>query len=239
MADPVPMNSEAARTTDGTLKDQVSTTTTEPASPPPTEKPPSADSSTTKPSSEPSTKPSLLNEGEKPPADKPVAPEAYKDFKAPEGFEFNKEKVAEASAIFKGLGLTQDQSQQLMDLYGKAMVESEKSALDLWSKTQTDWRKEVMDSDLGGQIDQVKATISKGLDVLGDPKLVAAFKQTMDLTGAGNNINFVRVFHNMAKLLTEGGAASASRPSAAGMPAGEQRPRSAAQAMYPNLPTGG
>ena len=237
MAEAPLANSETVRQMDGTLKDQSPTTPTTPETPTADAKPPSADSSTTKPSSDPSTAPSLLNEkGEAKPAG---APEAYAEFKAPEGYEFNKERVADASATFKELGLSQEQAQKVMDLYGKAIQESENAPYDLWAKTQTEWRDQVMKSDLGPQIDQVKATISKGLDVLGDPKLVSDFKQVMDFTGAGNNIHFVRAFYGLAKLVTEGGPASASRPSAAGMPPAQQRPRTAAQAMYPTLPTSG
>lgn len=234
MAEAALANDATARTETGALKDQTSTAIPEPTT---TADPSKTDPSTTKPNTDPSQQPSLLNE--KPDAKPAGSPETYADFKAPEGFEFNKERLAEASSTFKELGLSQDQAQKVMDLYGKAMQESGKSSYELWSKTQTEWRNEVMQSDLGPQIDQVKSTISKGLDAIGNPQLVEGFKKIMDLSGAGNNINFVRTFYALSKLVTEGGNAAASRPSAAGQPSDQQRPRTAAQAMYPKLPTSG
>jgi hypothetical protein len=196
-------------------------TTTEPTTPPPTTQPTTPDTE---------SKTSLLNdEG----AAAEGAPESYSDFTLPEGFEATPEGLAEAKALFKELGLPQANAQRVMDLHAKSVQEAMNAPFKLWQDTQERWVNEVKaDPEIGGKLGQVKSTIAKAIDGLGDAKLAKDFREAMDFTGAGNNPAFIRAFFRLAQKVTEGSHVS-------GSPAGAQdRPRSAAQAMYPNLPSG-
>lgn len=175
---------------------------------------------------------SLLNEGTKPAADV-AAPEAYADFTLPDGFEANDEIMTEAKTVFKDLNLPQASAQRLVDMYAKVSQTAAEAPFKLWQDTQADWVSKVKaDPEIGGKLDQVKATISKAIDGLGDSKLASDFREAMDYTGAGNNPAFIRAFYRLASKITEGSHVS-------GAPGGQTaKPRSAASAMYPNLSTG-
>ena len=231
-------NAESARTETGELKDQQTpqTTTTETKT---TETAPPSDKTSTTSSTDSKGKESLLNE-KAPEGDKKApaatgAPEKYEAFKAPEGYEYNLESLAEAHKVFKDLGLSQEAGQALMDLYGKQIVEAENSPYKAWEAQQNAWREEIKnDPVIGGKLDQVRTATSRMIDGLGDPKMAADFREAMNFTGAGNNPAFIRTFYALAQRLTEGGAATGGGP-----PGGTgTKPTTAAQAMYPNLPSG-
>lgn len=230
MPEAPPMNSPEARTPEGTIIEPPKTET------PPAAEPPKAESPSTTSSKEPSQtdeSKSLLNKDGKPAA--PGAPEKYETFKAPEGLEFNAESLTAATTLFKELNLNQDQAQKLMDLYGKEIRAAENSPYELWKETQQKWRDQVAaDPDIGGKLDQVRSTISRALDGLGDAKLVNEFKEAMDYTGAGNNPAFIRAIYKLTSKLVEGGPAQGGRPAPSGQP-NEGRPTSIATALYPNL----
>lgn len=181
---------------------------------------------------------SLLNEDAKDKKAAPSgAPEAYTDFTAPEGFEIDKDAIANALPLFKELNLPQSAAQKLVDFYAKTSQEAANAPIKFWQDQQTKWRDEIKaDPEIGGKLDQVKATTSRMLDSLGDPKLVADFREAMDFTGAGNNPAFIRAFYKLASKLTEGTPVHGAKPSAEGQKAPGTGPKSVASAMYPNLP---
>lgn len=173
-----------------------------------------------------------------PEAPKPEgAPEKYEAFKVPENFEIPEAQNKEITDTFKSLGLSQDQAQKLVDLYAKNAQEAAEAPFKMWMDTQEKWRAEITnDPDVGKQLPQVKETIGRALDSLGDPGLTKAFKETMDFTGAGNNLAFVKVFWKLAQQLTEGRPAEGGRPSAFGQQAPKAGPITPAKALYPHLP---
>lgn len=216
----------------------------QPQTPPPTpetktETPPketkeTSTESTPKPSEEDK---SLLNqpakEGEPPKDALKGAPETYADFKVPEGFTLDKVVAEEAGKLFKGMNLTQEQGQDLVDFYVNKTKEAAEAPFKLWSETQKKWVEEIKaDPELGGKLDQVRATVARAIDGLGDPKLASEFREAMDYTGAGNNPAFIRVFSKLAALVTEGTPIKPGQPVQL-----KSAPKSAAQAMYPNLPS--
>lgn len=165
------------------------------------------------------------------------APEAYAEFKAPEGFEINKEQIADALPVFKKLGLSQEGAQELVDLYAKSTQKSQEDPYKLWSQTQEKWVAEVKaDPVIGGKLDQVKATVARAIDGLGDAKLASDFRAAMDFTGAGNNPAFIRTFYKLATQLTEGRPVGGNGPSALGQKNPTEGPRTIANALFPNLP---
>lgn len=190
---------------------------------------------------------SLLNQdrtkdkegAEKPPEQK--APETYTEFKVPEGFTLDAEVAKEAGVLFKGMNLTQDQAQSLVDFYAAKT----KEAFEQPFKAYQDMRKEQVDainSDprLGHRLPEIKTNFTKMLDQHVrpiSPKAVDDFKQAMDVTGAGDWHAFVTVMDIISQLLIEPAKhVSGARPSPFGQNT-RQQPISAAQAMYPNLPS--
>lgn len=190
---------------------------------------------TEKPTTETKTE-EPLKDGEKkdPP---PGAPEKYDAFTLPEGLELSDEVVAEVSTIFKELNLNQTQAQRLVDFHSKtlqATVEAAaKAPLDAWMDQKKAWKDEIKaDPEIGGKLVETRRAFGAALDSLGNPALVAEFRKAMDLTGAGDNPSFIKVFVKMAERMTEG------KPVDQGKPAGGAKP-TPAQAMYPNLPSAG
>lgn len=211
------------RTADGTIQDQSKTTT---------------DSTQTTTSTDPApdlTKGKSLLTAE----DKVAltgAPEKYETFTAPEGFTLDEKVATEASALFKGMNLSQAQGQQLVDFYASKAAEAAQAPYDAYLSMREGWVSEVKaDAEIGSKLPQVKTTIAKAIDSLGDPALATAFREAMDFTGAGDHPAFIKAFYKLAQRVTEGGHVQGKGPSAFGQ-AAPGAARSAAHAVYPNLP---
>jgi antitoxin component of RelBE/YafQ-DinJ toxin-antitoxin module len=233
MSEAAPTTPEGvARTPTGEIASQTQTTTPEAKTP----------QTSTTPTEQ---KPSLANEpgeslvNQKPPAEPPKgegAPTEYAKFTVPDGYELDEGVAKEATVIFKEMNLSQTQAQKLVDFYTAKTNESVNQPYELWQETQDKWVKEVKsDPILGPKLNEVKVTISRAIDGLGDPKLAQDFRAAMDYTGAGNNPAFIRAFYKLAQMVTEGGHVAGGGPS----PESQKRAgeiMSAAKAMYPNLP---
>jgi hypothetical protein len=219
------------RTATGTIVDQ--TPKTEPTS---TTTQPTTKTESAPTGSEANDGKSILNKGQK---EAPTgAPEAYTEFKVPEGFTLDETVSKEAGEMFKKAGLTQDAAQGFVDFYVAKAKEAAEAPIKYYMDMQEQWQNEIKaDKEIGGKLDAVKATVSKALDGLGDPQLANEFRAAMDLTGAGNHPAFVKAFYKMAQKLTEGGIVTGRGPSAAGQTAPGQRPATIAGALFPNLPS--
>ena len=181
----------------------------------------------------PETKPTEPKPGEKPAEG---APEKYEDFKLAEGFELSTEVLAEVQPLFKEMNLSQAQAQKLVDFHSKTLQATvdaaSKAPLDAWMDQKKAWKTEIKaDPEIGGKLGEVKAEIGRMYAALGpeNAALVKDFKAAMDLTGAGDNPAFIKLFHKLATRLGEGTSVTGDTP--------KPKPSSAAQAMYPNLPT--
>lgn len=250
---PLP-NSAEARTADGTLKDQATAPlgTTVTKTPDPTvtieePAPKAPDSSTTAPKAEGSTEPkpedgkTLLTKEEPKPEDKTAskegAPEKYEPFKVPEGFELNKDNLAKAEGIFKELGLSQDAGQKLIDLYAEQIKSTITDPHKAFEAQQTEWQQAAQrDPEIGPKVKEIQQTLGRAFDTLDNPALVREFKQVMDLTGAGDNPAFIKVLNAWAQQIIEGRPVRGAGPSPLGMGKLGAKP-TAAQALYPNLPS--
>lgn len=172
------------------------------------------------------------------------APETYADYKVPEGYEIAGELKTEIDSMFKGLGLNQDQAQSLVDWYVKQTQEAFQAPFNAYKEMTDTWRQEAMDHpDLKGKLgpgQEINVRIGKFLSSLPDQKLASDFRALMDLTGAGNHPAFIRVINYAAQMLGEGSHVAGNGPGEGGQsaPGATTRP-SAAQAMYPNLPSSG
>ena len=245
---PLP-NDAAARSPTGEILDArptepttnpVDTTTTTPTST--TSTPPTTQSATT----EPAPGETLLTD-KKADAKSAAAPETYATFKAPEGHTLDAKMLETVTPIFKELGLSQDAAQKLIDLQVAREIESAKAPKATYDALRSDWRtKTTTHPDIANFVDKasgktgidgVKVNIGRALNALGDTELANGFKEAMDLTGAGDNPAFVRTFNKLASFVVEGSAVRGNGPSTAGQRAPGARPPSAAQALYPNLPS--
>lgn len=234
------LNDPASRTPTGEIKDQSQTTSTEATSsttppepkatePPKTEEPKGEQKTEPKPEGDKS----LLNQKDEPPAG---APEKYEPFTVPEGYELDEKVFEEASALFKDLGLNQEGAQRLVDYYAKRSIAAEEAGVQLVADMRKEWMDQVKaDPELGSRLGDIRKNVGRMYDSLENPQLVAAFKEAMDLTGAGNHPAFVKLFDKLSQVLSEGGHVSGKGPSLAGQQAPDAKPASAAKALYPNL----
>jgi hypothetical protein len=164
------------------------------------------------------------------------APEKYADFTVPEGSTLDTAVAKEAGELFKGLNLSQDSAQKLVDFYSAKSKESAEAPMKAWKDTQEKWISEVKaDPEIGGKLDLVKTTVNKALSGL-PPDMVKDFKAAMDYTGAGNNPAFIRTLYRLASMVTEGSHVAGRGPVEVSNPSGK-RP-SAAEALFPNLSQG-
>jgi hypothetical protein len=179
-------------------------------------------------------KPSLLNDAK---AEHGGAPEKYDAFTVPDGYEIGEETSKELDGLFRGLNLSQTQGQQLVDYYAAKSREASEAPYKLWEETRERWINEAKaDGEIGQKLPQVRAAVTKMLDGLNDRKLTDAFKEAMDVTGAGNHPAFIKTFFRLAQRLTEGQHVSGVGPSPAGQRSPDARPASVARALYPDLP---
>lgn len=224
MSDSQPqVNEPAARTPEGELKSQT----------PPEQKP----SGSPEPEIKPETKPDIKPEGEAKPEVKAGAPEKYEDFKLPEGIKLEGETLTAAQELFKGLGLTQDAAQSLVDFHTKQMTEAANAPVNAYNEMRDGWKAAAQaDPDIGPKSAAIKENIGRAFDTLGDPKLVADFKEAMNLTGVGDHPAFIKVLNKWATQVTEGRNVRAGGPSEHGQNDKGQTTRpNVAQGMYPNL----
>lgn len=214
-------NSTEARTPDGTIKDQSTTLTTTP--------------SETKPSdtkTEPKTEPKTTG----------GAPETYADFTLPEGRTLTKESLADASKLFKELGLTQDQAQKALGFHLAEVAKLEGGAKTTYDTMNTNWRNEVIkDTTIGNGTDGLSKEAAENIGRLKDslgPELRGKFETAMNLTGAGNHPDIIRALNGLAKFVVEGKHVAGNGPSELGQKAPETKRPDAASALWPNNPRG-
>lgn len=238
---PLP-NDAAARSPTGEILDASTPTTPPKTETPPSESKTSPDSSQTTSSSEP-PKP----DDKKPDASKTGAPEAYTEFTLPEGLKLAPETLEAATPIFKELGLSQEQAQRLVSFHADQLKAASAAAQEAsYTEMRADWRtKTLADTDiksysLDGKtgMDAVKVDIGRALGTL-DPTLRADFQAAMDLTGAGDHPAFVKAMWRLSQAISEGRPVSGKGPSPHGQTPPGSKPPTAAQALYPNLPSAG
>ena len=229
------------RTPTGAIVDQNQSIPTPPSTPSPEPPKEASKPSTTQPTTEAKSdaKPaepgkSLINEKSEEPKG---APEKYADFTVPEGFVLDEDVAKNAGTLFKELDLNQTGAQKLVDFYVEQTKQAFSAPFERWQEQQQQWRDQVnADPDFGGsRLNATRASIGRLIESFG--KYGEGFRDAMDSTGAGNHPAVIGALYTLSKILTEGAAVRGNGPSREGQVApGVGRP-SAAQAMYPNLPT--
>jgi len=166
-----------------------------------------------------------------------AAPEKY-EFTATDGVTLDATIVEAATPLLKELNLNQDQAQKLVDFYNKTVGDQAKLAQDAVVEMRTAWRNELAaDKEIGSKLPAVTEAIGKMKAML-PADVRDAFSAAMDLTGAGDHPAVVKAIYKLSEFVVEGRPVSGSGPSKHGQadPGKPARP-SAAQAMYPNLPS--
>lgn len=137
---------------------------------------------------------------------KPVVPEKY-EFATPEGYEqLDQDLVDQFTPIAKEIGLTNEQAQQLANLYGKQMQQTNEMQEQEFLKQRQAWVNELKgDPEFGnGNDDTFKSSIGKAqmaLNQFGSPELKAYLAQT----GLGDNVHLVKAFAKIGAALGEDG----------------------------------
>lgn len=166
-------------------------------------------------------------EGEAPKVETPAAPEpvTWEALKLPENFQVDETAQKGFLETLNDPKLSgAERAQKLIDLQTDLMTKSAEATYKMWTDQQAAWQDEVRaDPVLGGdKLDPALGEISKVVDKYGSPEV----RQILDATGAGNNIHIIRMLHNMAKDLNEGGPVS-------GAPSVERE--SLADRLYPSM----
>lgn len=166
------------------------------------------------------------------------APDAYSDFTVPEGFTLDPEVAKRAGGLFKELNLSQEGAQKLIDLYAAETKAAFEAPFKAYQDMRKEWQNSVTsDREMGHRLPEIKTAVTQMLNTHLGPVLAGQFREAMDLTGVGDHPAFVRAFDIISQLLTEPRSHVAGKqpsPFSGNQPA---QPRSAAQAMYPHLPS--
>lgn len=193
---------------------------------PPTDVKPAADPNAPKPEA-------------KPEGDKPTTEYTEADFAFPEGFTPNKERLAEATAEFKKLGLTKDQAQALINMDAKAQADGSNAAVEAYNSLRQDWQNQAK-KQFGTKLEtEVRPRVSRLIDGLG-PELAVQFREAMNLTGVGDHPAFIAAIDKFAQSLGEGKLVAGTKPPASSQEnPNKPEAKSIAQRMYPHLPSAG
>lgn len=133
---------------------------------------------------------------------KPVsaAPEKY-EFTTGEGQELDKEAIAAFEPIARELGLSNEQAQKIVDVYGSTiMPQIAKQQEAAWQKQVTEWAETVKADKELGSVESI-GNAQKAMDQFGTPEL----KQYLNDSGLGNHPELFRIFSKIGKAMSEDG----------------------------------
>lgn len=127
---------------------------------------------------------------------KPVsaAPEKY-EFTAGEGQELDKEAVAAFEPIARELGLSNEQAQKIVDVYGSTiMPQILKQQNEAWQQQTIEWAETIKADKELGSVESI-GNAQKAVDQFGTPEL----KQYLNDSGLGNHPELFRIFQELAR----------------------------------------
>lgn len=162
------------------------------------------------------------------------APESYTDFTLPENMEVNEAVMDEFKGMAKEAKLPQETAQKFVETGAKLVQDAVEnfalSQVEAYAKKVDTWHESrAKDPEIGGTEDKQNEVLSQASKVvrsLGGESLLKA----LDETGAGNHPEIIRAFYRIRELVGEDGKLIQGN-------LGGGEPKSAAQALYPNLPT--
>jgi len=125
-----------------------------------------------------------------------ATPDAYEDFKLPEGFDWDDKVGGSFKEMAKEMGLSQDNAQKLVDL-GAQMMGGQSTALQDASTAQAEeWYNESTSKFKDADIQ----VANKALETFGTPELTAMLKAT----GLSNNPEVIGMFNRIGAATSEG-----------------------------------
>lgn len=174
---------------------------------------PAATDTTTQQQEKPATVPSGSEDGQggeggnkqdgKPDGEAPTgAPEAYAAFTLPDGVSLEDERLELANTTFKGLNLSQEQAQGLIDMYVKLQGEDAGSITQLLMDQrvqQTEQWGADAKQQLGGKYEETVGLARTAVQHLNDPELTKAFNEQ----GWGNHPSLIKAFGKFGAYLRD------------------------------------
>lgn len=138
-----------------------------------------------------------------------AAPEKY-EFTAGKDQELDKEAVAAFEPIARELGLSNEQAQKIVDVYGSTiMPQLVKQQADAWQKQVTDWAETVQADKELSSVESI-GNAQKAMEQFGTPEL----KEYLNETGLGNHPELIRIFSKIGKSMSEDGFVGGSSENA-------------------------
>jgi hypothetical protein len=171
------------------------------------------------------------DQGEK--KSEPRAPAEYAELTIPEGIPLNEQAATEYKGLAKEQDLTQEQAEKLLE-YGGAKAKVAVEALrDQWFDQQRTWEAQVIaDPEIGGaeNIWIAQRIFEPGKDnpFVNNADEAKALKAALNMTGAGSNPAFVRLFVRAGNFMSR-------RMSAGPNTTRQAAPRSLASKLYPKM----
>lgn len=144
------------------------------------------------------------------PSPAPVVPEKY-DFKAPDGMTLNQPMLDAVTPLFKEAGLTQESATKIFDAYNKALqAEETKREADYkaWMADTVKGYQTTLRTEWGANFDANMAVAQRGMARVAD----ADAKRIMDETGMGSHPSFVKLFHQIGKMVSEDKPPNGAQP---------------------------
>ena len=192
-----PQENTDATATDGATKPEAEAAGTEAQ----TQQAPAEGTEGEAPKGDEPAKPEAGKEGDKDAA--PAgAPEAYEDFKAPEGVELDATVLDEFKGVAKELNLPQDQAQRVVDLGAKLAQSWAEKSNEATDALIAGWAEAAKaDKDIGGEaFEQNLALAKKAIDTFGSDEFKAELLEKYRL---GDHPEFIRFARDVAKAISE------------------------------------
>jgi len=129
------------------------------------------------------------------------SPETYADFVMPEGVIVDEATLATATPLFQEMGLSQEQSQKLVDIYAKQVQAAGEEQADSFNQLMDDWKTQSeTDSEFGGDAFAENVKIAQSaIETFGTPEL----KTLLNEHGVGNHPEVIRFMIQVGKTLKE------------------------------------
>lgn len=147
-------------------------------------------------------------------------PEAYEDFKIPEGVDLDPQVLDEFKGLAKELGLSQGKAQQVADILGKQTQAAAAAQVAEVQRVNTAWIEQTKaDPEIGGdKLAENLATAKAAMEASTTPQ----FRMLLERTGLGNNVEVIRHFLKVAPAFAEDKhVPGGNRPAGSGKSAAE------------------
>ena len=129
------------------------------------------------------------------------APEAYEDFKLPEGMEMDADVLGEFKGLAKELNIPQDKAQKLIDFQTQLASKQAEQYQAAVTKQAQDWAASIKnDPEVGGEnYDKSVESAIKVIQSFGDPALT----ELLNTSGLGNHPALFKFCHRISAAISE------------------------------------